>query len=399
MRPAPSFLGLLLAALLPAIGGWGLPPRVEAAASLRFHGNGVNDIDRVKVRIDPPDATTPGPPADIGATDFTIEFRLRAEPGSNPAGPIACGPGVAWIEGHIVLDRDRYNQDRKFGISLADGRVAFGVSGEGTGDHTVCGTTDLRDGAWHHVAVARRRSDGRMWLFVDGAPEAEEDGPDGDASYPDDGVPGNSCGGPCTNSDPFLVFGAEKHDAGPAYPSFDGWLDEVRLSTTLRYSGPFSPPAAPFLPDPATAALWHFDEGSGDSTFDASGAPGGPSHGELRLGGAPVGPEWSVDAFAGSVDAADRLATVAVLSASPNPTRGAVRFRAPAVRRGDGSRPAALVVVDPAGRRVARVAGRAAGEALEFDWDGRGRGGRPVAPGVYLARVEGGAQAVRVVVR
>ena len=38
-----------------------------------------------------------------------------------------------------------------------------------------------------------------MWLYVDGTLQASADGPDGDVSYPDNGVPGNFCGGPCTD--------------------------------------------------------------------------------------------------------------------------------------------------------------------------------------------------------
>ncbi len=260
--------------------------------SLRFYGNGVGDIDRVKIPIDapPPDAS-PGPPADVGAEDFTLEFWMLSLPSDNLAGAVTCGDNLAWINGNIIFDRDRYNQDRKFGVSLAGGHLVFGVSGDGTGDHTICGAADVTDGAWHHVAVQRRRADGRMWLFVDGVLEREEDGPDGDVSYPDDGVPGDFCGGPCTNSDPFLVIAAEKHDAGPAYPSFAGFIDEVRLSRALRYTVDFPRPVAPFSPDAETVALYHFDD-PGLVATDSSGAPGGPSHGSLEVGGNPEGPQW-----------------------------------------------------------------------------------------------------------
>jgi hypothetical protein len=152
------------------------------------------------------------------------------------------------------------------------------------------------DGAWHHVALQRRRADGRMEIFVDGTLDALASGalgPDGDVSYPDDGVPGSFCGGPCLASDPFLVLGAEKHDAGPSYPSYAGWIDELRLSSVLRYAGAFPVPSTPFVPDGATAALYHFDEGHGDLVRDSSGAPGGPSHGRRRFGGSPAGPRWS----------------------------------------------------------------------------------------------------------
>jgi len=265
----------------------------SAQSSLRFHGTGAGDVDRVKIRIDDPATAAPGPPADVGATDFTIELFLRATAAENSAPAVACGPGIDWIFGNIVLDRDRYNQDRKFGVSIAGGVVVFGVSGDGTGDLAICGATDVLDGAWHHVALTRRRADGRLAIFVDGALDAEGDGPDGDVSYPDDGVPGDFCGGPCVNSDPFIVLGAEKHDAGPAYPSFAGHLDELRISNVLRYASSFAPPAAPFAPDASTTALYHFDEGTGDVVGDSSGAAGGPSEGERRFGGSPAGPEWS----------------------------------------------------------------------------------------------------------
>jgi hypothetical protein len=139
-----------------------------------------------------------------------------------------------------------------------------------------------------------------MWLFVDGALEAEQDGPDGDISYPDDGVPGNFCGGPCTNSDPYLVIGAEKHDAGTGFPSFSGFVDEARLSNSLRYTSAFTPSSVPFVPDGSTVALYHFDEGPAGActgtVLDSSGASGGPSQGTCKYGGSnPAGPVYSTD--------------------------------------------------------------------------------------------------------
>ncbi len=64
----------------------------------------------------------------------------------------------------------------------------------------------------------------------------------------------------------------------------------------------------------------------------------------------------------------------------PNPSTGAVTFRADGVDR------AALVVFDARGRRVQRLAMRG-GEAT---WDGQG-GGETAASGVYLARLRDGA--------
>ncbi|HEX9680171.1 MAG TPA: peptidoglycan DD-metalloendopeptidase family protein, partial [Anaerolineales bacterium] len=148
--------------------------------SVRTYGNGSGDIDRLKIRMTDTNTSSTGPPADVGAQDFSLEWWMKSLPGDNASPPVTCGPNINWIYGNTVLDRDRYNQDRKYGVSLAGGRVVFGVSGNGTGDLTICGTTDLRDGAWHHVAVERRLADGFMWLFVDGVLQASGDGPDGD---------------------------------------------------------------------------------------------------------------------------------------------------------------------------------------------------------------------------
>ncbi|MGH2610391.1 MAG: hypothetical protein ACRDHF_15025, partial [Tepidiformaceae bacterium] len=49
-----------------------------------------------------------------------------------------------------------------------------------------------------------------------------------------------------------------------------GTLDEVRISNVARYSTAFTPAGA-FVPDANTMALWHFDEGTGQTTADASG--------------------------------------------------------------------------------------------------------------------------------
>ena len=286
-------VGLVLLLTLAATG---------QAQSLRFYGHGTSapDLDRVKIAIDNPQDNNPGPPADVGSSDFTIEFWMRAATSGNDADEETCGDGwYSWIYGNILFDRDRYAQGRAFGISLTAGRVTFGVVNGLDIAYTLCGTSDVRDGDWHHVAV-QRQLNGVMEIFVDGNREASANGPTGDISYPDDGVPSPvACNGPCTGSDPFIVIGAEKHDAGAEFPSFSGWLTEVRLSSVRRYpSASFALPGAPFTMDPQTAALYHFDERSGNDIVDANG---NRSPGVRRFGGsAPSGPEWSTDTPFGS---------------------------------------------------------------------------------------------------
>jgi hypothetical protein len=128
-----------------------------------------------------------------------------------------------------------------------------------------------------------------MRIFVDGLLDSEAVGPSGDISYRD----GRTTSYP---NDPYLVLGAEKHDADNSlYPSFSGWLDEIRLSNVERYTADFTPPTDPFVTDGNTLALYHLDEGFGDLIGDSSGAAAGPSDGLRNYGGVINGPEWTDD--------------------------------------------------------------------------------------------------------
>jgi hypothetical protein len=79
------------------------------------------------------------------------------------------------------------------------------------------------------------------------------------------------------------------------------------------------------------------------------------------------------------------VAATSGLRASPNPFRDGVRFAGPCGAR--------LTVTDVAGRIVARLSISAGSGAVA--WDGRDPAGRPVAPGIYLARCEATGRAQR----
>jgi len=314
------------------------------AGSIRFFGHGTNDIDRVKIRIDDPALIVEPPrPADVGG-NFTIEFWVKGVLADNNTGNPRCGNEYGWINGHIILDRDRFSQNGAFGISISRlGWVAFGANS--TNDlETVCGTTNVLDGAWHHVAVTRTTG-GQMRLFVDGVQEATSNGgPTGDISYPDDGVPRTQCGAAgnqsCNFSDPFIVLGAEKHDVAPASaPSFDGFMDELRISSVVRYTANFTPGSTPFVSDANTAGLYHFDEATSGScatntviTDSATGlSPGFCSFG----GSAPAGPVWSSDTPFTSTSPGTLQLQAAIFSGAEG--GGAIRINATRVSGTDGT--------------------------------------------------------------
>ncbi len=285
---------LFAAASLTACGGGsksgsiGTPPPPPLCANncaLRFFGTGANDVDRVKVALE---AGGVSRPVNVGANDFTIEFWIKGNAADNntPVCTVGALAQDAWINGNIVIDRDVFGTGDfgDYGIALLGGRVVFGVN-RSTGGATLCGGQVL-DGIWHHVAVTRERATGELRIFVDGAQVGllSNIAASGDVSY--------RVGRTTTfANDPFLVFGAEKHDAGAQFPSFNGLLDDVRLSSFRRYTGTFARPTAPLVVDGNTVALYSFNEGSGTTIIDSAGG----SDGVRRIGGPNNGPQYVTD--------------------------------------------------------------------------------------------------------
>jgi hypothetical protein len=261
--------------------------------SLRFNGDAKDYREnRVLLQLQDPDVSPSSLPVNIGANSFSIEWWLKADLKGNSAPAITCSSNNQWIKGNIILDQSIEGLPRSFGVSIAGGRLAFGISNDAGERRTICSKSQVTDGRWHHVAIQRRISDGTIWLFLDGRLEASVDGPDGDLSYPDTHVA-------LLETDPYLGIGAWKNEAELSlYPFFYGWIDELRISKGIRYTQSFIPPSGPFQNDADTLALYHFNEGIGDLITDSSGAQGGPSHGSREtgspsLGGDPEkGSEW-----------------------------------------------------------------------------------------------------------
>lgn len=69
-----------------------------------------------------------------------------------------------------------------------------------------------------------------------------------------------------TTANPFTI-GNSSDSAEP----FNGFIDEVRVSNIVRYTGAFTPQTTPFTVDANTIFLAHMDEGSGTTIADSSG--------------------------------------------------------------------------------------------------------------------------------
>lgn len=135
--------------------------------------------------------------------------------------------------------------------------------------------------------------------------------------------------------------------------------------------------------------------GEGEYAYeDASARPGTTYRYRLEVLRGGAASEWEGPAEITIPTAITRLA---LGRPAPNPFDREVRFELRSPREAQ----ARVEVVDVAGHAVATVhAGRIAAGTTVLAWDGRGRDGSPVAPGVYLLRAaSGGERVTRRVIR
>jgi hypothetical protein len=179
-------------------------------------------------------------------TDLTIEATVRGSVDHEPETPM---PVAVWWEVFALAE-------------TKDGRFLWGPD-EGEAGTGVYDTSGIMDGQIHHVA-GTWASDGKIELYVDG------------------GKIGFSTEEPSSVIGDWLQLGCwDAEDAG-----FEGTIDEVRLSSVVRYTEPFEPPTQPYEVDGDTVGLWHFDEGEGDIAHnDAS----------TNLTGSVLDAEWVDD--------------------------------------------------------------------------------------------------------
>ena len=205
------------------------------------HSTAQNKIGATSIAFDGTNdwiTVTDHPDFDFGTSAFTIEMWVRMDSSSTN------------YSGLFTMD----NPQCSFRIN-AQGRIQFlqdhGGTRGNTDDADTSGT-NLRDNAWHHVAVVRE-GDNSWDLYVDGTSE-----------YSGTGMTGNITG----HSD--IVIG-RRADSNSNY--LTGYLDEIRVSKVARYTSNFTPSTTAFDDDNDTILLIHSDTTNNSTTFtDSSGA-------------------------------------------------------------------------------------------------------------------------------
>lgn len=132
-----------------------------------------------------------------------------------------------------------------FGIAATKMTLHYG---NGAGEAVITGTSAINDGNWHHVAAVFHS--GSASLYVDGNREATS-------------TAVRQVGTASQNTLTLGGFG------GPGLASFDfvyGGIDEVRVSSTQRYTGTsYTVPTAAFTDDADTVAIYSLNGNGNDS--------------------------------------------------------------------------------------------------------------------------------------
>jgi Concanavalin A-like lectin/glucanases superfamily len=141
--------------------------------------------------------------------------------------------------------------------------VMFAITIAGVTQY-VQSATPLPTNSWHHIAVTIDNASNTATLFIDGTPIVPTAGSTAPGSFTF--RPGSL--GSTTNN----WLGRSEYAVSPFNdPFYNGNIDELRISNTVRYTGVFTPHPTEFVNDANTIALYHFDEGVGQTTADASG--------------------------------------------------------------------------------------------------------------------------------
>jgi hypothetical protein len=177
---------------------------------------------------------------DFGTSDFTIEFWFRATALSGDPHLLDMRASAAYSSVAPVL---YYRSASPSGLRwYINGSPIFSVG--------------ISTATWYHVAVSR--SSGTIRMFLDGTQVGSDTADTNNYICVDD----------------WWIGGQRAALGVSGLNSWDGHIDEVRISNTARYTTGFTPPTAPFQNDSNTLLLLHMDGTDGRTLFiDDNGVP------------------------------------------------------------------------------------------------------------------------------
>ena len=185
-----------------------------------------------------------GPQWDFGTSSFTIEYFIRFNAINTLYVPIGLRASGAINNGEWWCE-----------ITAAENKMYWGFKNFAGTTYYVnlaLAGTAFATGQWYHIALVNNAGTAQMYV-------------NGTATGATSALSGS--------------FGISTTDlwvgAGAGAYSLNGWMDEIRISNTARYTTTFTPTTTPFVNDANTLLLIHADGTDGSTVFldDNSGVP------------------------------------------------------------------------------------------------------------------------------
>jgi len=203
-------------------------------------------------------------------TVFTVEAWVKRTSDSGRYETFLSNAQNAYNRENVGVYVDGGNVD--CGSSPPD-QFAWAYTKSGSGWYFQCSGVQATLNVWHHVAVTRDSANTTR-IFVDGV------------------LSRTTTNTPSPTSSNGAFGAGEAGDATTEY--FPGLLDEIRISSVVRYNATFAPQVTPFATDASTIALYHFDAGNGQALVDSSGNARNGTLGAASSVEA-IDPVWSTD--------------------------------------------------------------------------------------------------------
>ena len=184
-------------------------------------------------------------------TDFTIEAWIYTTEHPSPV--------------HTVIEKF----DNVYGLYILQTGEANGWVTSDSGYAEATSSVIVPVYEWHHVAMTFDAGAALMRVWVDGKPKATA------GIFPKK---------PLAKSNGDIIIGGKTSSGDRFY----GFIDEVRFSKIVRYTAEFDPKTIPNN-DINCIALYHFDEGSGNTSADASGKNHPATLVDVQWASIPVG--------------------------------------------------------------------------------------------------------------
>ena len=175
------------------------------------------------------------------ATNFTVEFWMNCGAQSGSVAAMIGSGNTGWGTGACLI---------RMSGSTGPGVEMFHYDGNGA-TAMLSSITQVNDDAWHHVAVVR--SSTTWYMFIDGTLEDTWTGTNPSTNWANNSI---------------MYIGKNGWDGTSG--EWIGYMDEIRISNTARYTASFTPATTEFSSDGNTKLLIHSNTTMGSTTFTDS---------------------------------------------------------------------------------------------------------------------------------